>query len=81
MLMITGFPGFVAKMYAVNPDDGYWQGIYQWKSIKHLEDYKKSFVFRMMNRRAINKTIKSVEMINQKLIDIIEDESVNIPLT
>ena len=81
MLMITGFPGFVAKMYAVNPDDGYWQGMYQWKSIKHLEDYKKSFVFRMMNRRAINKTIKSVEMINQKLIDIIEDKSVNIPLT
>ena len=38
MLMIAGFPGFAAKMYAVNPDDGYWQGMYQWKSIEYLED-------------------------------------------
>ncbi len=81
MLMIAGFPGFVAKIYAVNPEDGYWQGMYQWKSIKHLEEYKKSFVFRMMNKRAIHETIKSVEMTNQNLIDIIEDKRVNIPLT
>jgi hypothetical protein len=76
MLMIAGFPGFVTKMYAVNSDDGYWQGMYQWKSIEHLEDYKKSFVFRMMNKRAIQDTIKSVKMINQNLIDIIENKRV-----
>ncbi len=81
MLMITGFPGFVAKIYAVNPEDGYWQGMYQWKSIKHLEEYKKSFVFRMMNKRAIQETIKSVEMTNQNLFDIIDDKKVNISYT
>ena len=77
MLMISGFPGFMAKMYAVNPEDGYWQGMYQWESVKYLEEYKKSFVFRMMNKRAIQETIKSVEMSNQNLIDIIENKRVN----
>jgi len=73
MLLITGFPGFVTKIYAVNPDNGYWQGMYQWKSMKYLEDYKKSFVFNMMNKRAISKTIKSTVLKNQKLADFIED--------
>ena len=77
MLMISGFPGFVSKIYAVNPNDGYWQGMYQWESIEHLEEYKKSFVFRMMNKRAIQETIKSVEIINQNLIDIIKNKRVN----
>ena len=71
MLMISGYPGFAAKIYAVNPNDGYWQGMYQWKSIEYLEDYKKSFVFKMMNKRAIADSITSTEMINQKLIDFI----------
>mgnify|MGYP000007604063 FL=1 len=31
MLLITGFPGFVKKVYAVNPENGYWQGMYQWR--------------------------------------------------
>lgn len=77
MLMITGFPGFVMKFYAVDLKSGYWQGMYQWKSMKHLEEYKKSFVFRMMNKRAIPETIKSVEMNNQNLIGIIENKKVN----
>jgi len=76
MLMITGFPGFVAKMYAVSPDDGYWQGMYQWKSIEYLEDYKKSFVFKMMNKRAIKYSITKMEMINIKLTNFIDNHKV-----
>ena len=72
MLMIAGFPGFAAKMYAVNPDDGYWQGMYQWKSIEHLQDYKKSFVFKMMNKRSLKDSINIIEMTNQKLTDFID---------
>ena len=77
MLMIAGFPGFLAKIFAVNPENGYWQGMYQWKSPEHLEAYQKSFVFKMMNKRAIQETIKSVEMIKQNLIDLIENKKVN----
>ena len=78
MLLITGFPGFVSKCYAVNYESGYWQGMYQWKSIRHLEDYKKSFIYKMMNKRAIKETIKSVALNHQKLSDFIEEHTVRI---
>jgi hypothetical protein len=57
---------------------GYWQGMYQWASIEHLKEYKNSFVFRMMNKRAIPDTIKSVEMTNQNLIEIIGNQMVSV---
>jgi len=60
MLLIAGFPGFIQKMYAVNADNGYWMGLYEWKSKQHLEAYLKSFVFRMMNRRALPNSISMV---------------------
>lgn len=71
MLLITGFPGFVKKIYAVNPENGYWQGMYQWKSLKHLEAYKKSFVFKIMNKRAIPGSINSFEIENENLDNFI----------
>ena len=73
MLLITGFPGFITKIYAVNAGNGYWQGMYQWNSKKHLEEYKNSFVYKMMNKRAITNTIRSNEFSNKKLTDFIED--------
>jgi hypothetical protein len=71
MLLIAGFPGFHAKMYGVNKETGYWQGMYQWESKAALEEYKKSFVFRMMNRRAIDSSLKYTETENQTLVDFI----------
>ena len=71
MLMIAGFPGFIAKIYAVNPENGYWQGMYQWKSFEYLEAYKKSFVFKMMNKRAIPGSITMSEIKDQSLNDFI----------
>lgn len=64
MLLIAGFPGFVQKMYAVNIENGYWQGIYEWKSRQNLEAYKKSFVFRMMKKRALSDSIEENEFFN-----------------
>lgn len=72
MLLITGRPGFVAKYYAVNHKNGWWQGMYQWKSVKDLEAYKKSFVYRMMNQRAIPETIFFRDFPNQHLDEYIE---------
>jgi hypothetical protein len=69
MLLITGFPGFVTKMYGVNTSNGNWQGMYQWQSKRALEEYKKSFVFRMMNKRAIKDSLKLLEIENQSLAD------------
>jgi len=72
MLLITGFPGFHMKMYAVNRNNGYWQEKYQWESKQALEDYKKSFVFMVMNKRVINRSIISIELNNHQLIDYIK---------
>ena len=74
MLLITGFPGFQTKMYAVNKENGYWQGMYQWKTQKHLEDYLKSFVYKMMNKRAIQETIKSFQYENKSLDNFIKEK-------
>jgi len=72
MLLITGFPGFNTKMYGVNKKNGYWQGMYQWESKDALDEYKKSFVFKMMNKRVIKETIHSFQLENHCLIGFIE---------
>jgi hypothetical protein len=72
MLLITGFPGFHKKMYGVNMENGYWQGMYQWKSEQALEDYKQSFVYRMMNRRAFDDSISSEKFPQMQLLRFVE---------
>ncbi|MFC2130874.1 hypothetical protein ACFLSQ_05525 [Bacteroidota bacterium] len=72
MLLISGFPGFMTKIYSVNNANGYWQGMYQWESKQALEDYKKSFVYRIMNKRAIKDTISTMEFHSHNLNYYIE---------
>ena len=74
MLLITGFPGFVKKLYAVNPKNGYWQGMYQWESLEYLEEYKESFVFKVMNKRAIPKTMQSIQLENKSLDILLKEK-------
>ena len=76
MLLITGFPGFQAKMYAVNPHNGYWLGLYQWESKQALEDYKQSFVLQVMNRRAIKGSVTYREFECRLLTDYIEERKI-----
>jgi len=52
MLIIAGTPGFCGKTYASHPGSGRWMGLYEWASPAHLEAYRRSWVYRMMNRRA-----------------------------
>jgi hypothetical protein len=73
MLLITGFPGFRAKMYAVNRENGYWLGIYQWESKHALDAYKQSFVLRLMNSRAINGSVTYRELDHYRLTVYIEE--------
>ena len=74
MLIIAGFPGFVQKLYAVNKANGYWQGMYEWRSLNHLETYKHSFVYRMMNKRARKGTVESYTISKYHLSDLIEPD-------
>jgi hypothetical protein len=75
MLLIAGYPGFMQKIYALNPKNGYWQGMYQWKSITHLEAYKKSFVFRMMNKRALIGSVQLDMVKNYQLDKLLNDDA------
>jgi hypothetical protein len=67
MMIIAGFPGFVQKIYAVNDHNGYWQGMYEWSSEEHLARYQRSLVFRVMNKRAIPGSIRSMVFQEQEL--------------
>lgn len=74
MLIITGYPGFHIKMYGVNKANGFWQGMYQWKTKQALSEYKHSFVYRIMNKRAIQSSIGTFEASGQQLLDYIETD-------
>ena len=73
MLAITGFPGFITKVYAVNLENGYWQGMYQWRSQEHLDAYKKSIVFRAMNKRTLKNSLTIKEFKGRQLRDLIDE--------
>ena len=77
MLLITGFPGFRVKMYAVNQENGYWLGLYQWESKQALDAYKQSLVLRMMNSRAIDGSVTYNEFDHYRLTDYIEEHKID----
>jgi hypothetical protein len=62
----------------VNKNNGYWQGMYQWESLQDLEAYKKSFVYKMMNKRAIPESIQSRILLNNSLDKYILKNLINI---
>ena len=68
ILLIAGFPGFRDKLWMIDWKTDYWQGLYQWENFEAIENYKKSFVLGMMNKRAIDNSI-SYNIIKDKNID------------
>ena len=50
--LIGGYPGFRQKLWMVQEETGYWQGVYEWESTEAVEAYRRSFVLGAMNRRA-----------------------------
>ena len=57
MFMIAGFPGFQDKLWMIDWETGYWQGVYQWNSLEAIEKYKHSFVLGIMNKRAVASSV------------------------
>ena len=72
---IAGFPGFRDKLWMVNEENGYWQGVYQWDTARCAEDYKDSFVLGMMTRRAIPETVSHEILPNTSLKDYMDARS------
>jgi hypothetical protein len=55
--MIAGSPGFRDKLWMIDWETGYWQGMYQFDNVAAIEQYKKSFVLGLMNKRADMSTL------------------------
>ena len=68
ILLIAGFPGFRDKLWMIDWKTDYWQGLYQWENVEAIEEYKKSFVLGIMNKRAIDKSM-SYEIIKDVSFD------------
>jgi len=75
ILFIAGFPGFRDKLWMVNEENGYWQGVYQWDTARCVEDFQGSFVLSMMTRRAIPETVSHETLPNTSLKDYMDAKS------
>jgi hypothetical protein len=73
--LIVGFPGFREKVWMSDADTGYWQGVYQWESDAAAEEYRKSFVLAVMNRRAARGTVSCRVVTHGSLSDYISRAS------
>lgn len=68
ILLIAGFGGFKEKLWMIDEQSGFWQGIYLWENKEAIEEYKDSFVLKIMNKRAKPDTI-SYKIINNTNLD------------
>ena len=50
---IAGLPGFRSKTWALQENNGGFQGIYEWDTVQDAEIYKKSFAIKLMTKRAV----------------------------
>ncbi|MGB9978800.1 hypothetical protein [Methanobacterium sp.] len=53
MLFILGLPGFRAKLWTLNKNNGDFQGIYQWDSLEDAQNYANSFALNFMTSRSV----------------------------
>lgn len=65
MLFILGLPGFRVKLWTINENNGYFQGIYQWDKLEDAENYANSAALSFMTKRSIPGSI-SYEIIENK---------------
>jgi hypothetical protein len=79
--LIVGFPGFREKIWMVNEETGYWQGMYQWESEQTIEDYQQSFVLGMMNKRSVQTSLSCTILPHTRVSEYIEKHSGSLEAT
>jgi hypothetical protein len=77
--LIVGYPGFHHKVWMVDENDGYWQGVYQWESEAAVDAYMRSFVLRVMNRRAQADSVSFETIPNTSLQDYLRQRLSPVP--
>ncbi len=61
----VGLPGFRSKLWSYNEETGYFQGIYEWDTIKHAKKYSTSFAMKFMTRRSKPSSVSSSILLNK----------------
>lgn len=67
-----GLQGFQAKVWTLNYENNYFQGIYQWKNEKYAKKYSKSFAYRFMSSRSVQGTVSFEIIPNSTLEEYLE---------
>ena len=70
--LIAGYTGFRQKVWMADEESGHWQGVYEWESAEAVEAYRRSFVLRLMNRRAEPESISYAVIKGTRLADFVE---------
>jgi len=60
-----GLPGFRSKLWTFSEKTGYFQGIYEWDTIKQTKKYSTSFAMKFMTRRSKPGSISSSILSNK----------------
>ena len=58
IMLIAGFPGFRDKLWMIDYETDYWQGLYQWETEESIKKYLNSFVLGLMNKRSDASTLE-----------------------
>jgi hypothetical protein len=58
IMLIAGFPGFRDKLWMIDYETDYWQGLYQWETEESIKKYQNSFVLGLMNKRSDDSTLE-----------------------
>lgn len=74
---LMGMMGFREKIWTINEKTNEFQGIYQWSSQKAAERYPKTFIFRLMTKRAAPGTISYEIMSNTDIVEYITKKRIN----
>ncbi len=69
--LIGGYPGFRNKLWMVQEETGFWQGVYEWESTEAVETYRRSFVLGAMSRRAEPGSISETVILRTPLEDYV----------
>ena len=58
IMLIAGFPGFRDKLWMIDYETDYWQGLYQLATEESIRKYQNSFVLGLMNKRSDESTLE-----------------------
>ena len=73
IMLIAGFPGFRDKLWMIDYETGYWQVLYQWETEETIKKYQKSFVLRLMNKRADSSSLEYSIIPNKDIKEYLEE--------